>query len=87
MLSPISYYFHDNEPAVALPCALPRLLDAAERSIRDGGQSVRHAAAALRAAVDGLAATLGSGHLAMEGETTASILGAFAREHPHQKPE
>ena len=87
MLSPISYYFHDNQPVVALPRALPRVLDAAEQSIRSSSPSVRHAAAALRAALDRLAATIGSGHLGMEGEATSSILAAFAREHPHGEPE
>lgn len=85
MLSPISYYFHDNEPSVALPRALPRVLDAAEQAIHSGGRSVRHAAVALRAAIDGFAATVGSGHLDMKGEKTATILAAYTREHPHRE--
>ena len=85
MLSPISYYFHDNEPSVALARALPRLTDTAAAFADSLHPSLRHGAAALQGAVDGYAALIGSAHLGMEGAATGVILTAYAREHPHRR--
>lgn len=85
MLSPISYYFHDNQPDVALPRALPRALHAADAAGRSESPAVRHAAAAVAGAIDGLAALVGSTFVGMTGATTEAILAAYEREHPHRE--
>lgn len=84
MLSPISYYFHDSEPGVALPRALPLALHVADEAGRSDSASVRHAAASLTGALDAFAALVGSAHLGVHDAPTAAILVAYEREHPYR---
>ena len=87
MLSPISYYFHDNDPSVALSRALPLVLRTAGTFDQSGSASARHAAAALAGAADAFAALVAAAHLGMAGQPTGAILTAYQREHPHRQRE
>lgn len=85
MLSPISYYFHDNDASVALPRALPHLLGTVEVVGQSESPSVRHAAATLDCALAELATLIGTAHLGMARASTTDVLDAYEREHPHQQ--
>lgn len=86
MLSPLSYYFHDNEPGVALPLALPMLLCTADLARDSDSPSVRHAAASLAGTIDAFAELVGSAHLDMRRAGTVAVLSAYAQHHPYRPP-
>lgn len=84
MHSRISFYFHDADARIALSRALP-VVDALTNALSaDDDPSVRHAVAALRRALDAYGRRLAP-LLRTGAATTAQVLDAYTRAHPHPR--
>lgn len=82
---PVVHYFEVRDERYSLARALPTLAALAEAGGVAGSTDARLAAARLGAAVDALAARLGTAFLGRPGATTAEVLAAHAAERGHRQ--
>ncbi|MGW4160146.1 potassium channel family protein [Streptomyces sp. NPDC004788] len=75
-----SYYFYDGEEHIALPAQLAYATDLADQAARARHPDVRVSGAALRTALDDLAAVLDARFL-RTGEAPADVFAAYAADH------
>lgn len=86
MLSPLSYYFHDEQRAVALAPALVTLHERVSGLGPFEHSGARHARQMLLLAIDGYAEVLARQFLGPHGATTEQVLHAYDEDHPHPDP-
>lgn len=75
-----SYYFYDGEEHIALPAQLTYATGLADQATRARHPDVRVSGAALRTALDDLAAVLDARFL-RTGEAPAAVFAAYAADH------
>ena len=79
---PVIYYFHSDHRRSSLASALPKLMRYAETGgDPDAPERVRLAAAALRAALEDLAALIEERYLRSTSSDTAAVFRAYAEDH------
>ena len=79
-----SYYFSEQDPALALPATLPYTLELVEAGRQSASKDVRSAAEVLAETVRALAERLDSQYL-HRGGNVEQVLAAFAADHAHAR--